>query len=345
MAGFELGELGDTFTSLGGDGVGSNFLISNAQARSGNYSLRKIALGNEWGVHTLANPREEIYIRVAIYYAGGSTTDYTSPQAWREFMRIRGADGNARMTFGFGPLEDHRFNRLVVTWAPGFGPIWLGPEHTPNTWACYEIYMKVGKPGGVMQVRKNGQEVISGTGDTKGLSEGNTIADVRFGASNVNTCMTGCWDDIAINDIYGNVNITWPGTGGIQAYMPVGDAEYTEWTPNTGANNYSRVNTVPVNDATYVDAATASLRDTYNVLRPEGSYHISAIKQVMRARLTAGSGQVAMLQRLYDIDYAQDPVTIDSTFRNFQRIYEELPGEAAINFYTLNDLEIGVISR
>jgi hypothetical protein len=79
---------------------------------------------------------------------------------------------------------------------------------------------------------------------------------------------------------------TWLGERRIDTLRPSADTAQKDWTPDTGTDNYSRVNETPINgDTSYVTAATVGNKDRYalNDL-PINPVTVAAVQALVVAR-------------------------------------------------------------
>lgn len=112
-----------------------------------------------------------------------------------------------------------------------------------------------------------------------GLNTGtNNIAYLQFSDS---TNSDVYFDNFWVFNTSGSHSNTWPnGNMVVQALYPSSDGTYTDWTPNSGSNHYSRVNEAQADDdTTYVSTTTVGNKDTYHYTSLTGV--ISQVHSVM----------------------------------------------------------------
>jgi hypothetical protein len=126
---------------------------------------------------------------------------------------------------------------------------------------------------GAVNVYANGVQVISVSGVNTGASDidsvGLTITQFQFA-----------------DDYYCVSGATWLGERRIDTLRPSADTAQKDWTPDTGTDNYSRVNETPINgDTSYVTAATVGNKDRYalNDL-PINPVTVAAVQALVVAR-------------------------------------------------------------
>lgn len=139
------------------------------------------------------------------------------------------------------------------------------------TWYRIEVLVDRTPASGsrICQARINGVQFAGASN----LVIGNNFFHAYFGGNlNSEAQTTGDWffDDIAINDTTGSFQNTWPGDGKIIHLNPNAAGDSNGFTVQVGgtvgaANNYTRVNEIPPNDATsYNGSAVLSAEDLFN---------------------------------------------------------------------------------
>lgn len=188
-----------------------------------------------------------------------------------------------------------------------------------NTWVCVEWHWKANATTGELTVKVN--DTIAGTyvGNT-GTVSCDTIA---VGGPSTSTTTLFCnlyVDDLVLNDTTGSINNSWCRQGTIVALVPKGAGNYTQWTPNTGAN-YAAVDEIPNDaDTTYVVSNTVGQIDTYNMqeLVADKSVPSTAIVNAVQwqatARYTDASGIIAPMLRSGTTDAEASNVAVGSAY-------------------------------
>ena len=138
-----------------------------------------------------------------------------------------------------------------------------------NQWTYCECKTFINDSTGTVQVRIDGQDIINATGlDTKNAGSDALIDRVSFGSSEANTSFNGT--DYVILNTSGSAplnDLIGPAT--VYAKAPTGAGNYTQWTPNTGANwaavdeNIGTPANGPDGDTTYVESTADGDRDSY----------------------------------------------------------------------------------
>jgi hypothetical protein len=140
-------------------------------------------------------------------------------------------------------------------------------------WHYIEVYGTVNASTGTCQVYLDGSLIINVTGVNTGSSGVNGI---KYTTDNI-----GGGNHINVDDIFFADSATHLGECKIETLRPTADSSVT-WTPNSGANNYSRVNETLVDgDTSYVSTASTGVRDLYTIASlgstPATIYAVNAV--------------------------------------------------------------------
>jgi len=140
----------------------------------------------------------------------------------------------------------------------------LGNEKTAS-WVRWEFYVLIGASGRI-RIRKEGAEVFdSGVIDTTG-GTGTFVQWIGCKLSSSSSGTTMYFDDIAVNDTTGVVDVTYPGDARIIGLLPTAAGANTNMTPLSG-DNYANVDDAQSSgndgDTTYVSAAVSQELDSY----------------------------------------------------------------------------------
>jgi hypothetical protein len=178
-------------------------------------------------------------------YFGFALRDTTNNQVG-VYMR---SDGTILVTNG-------AFNGTVLaTWTGAFGG---------NQWNHYQFKIVINNTTGSVEMRMNGatSDTQSVTGiNTRNGSANNYANNISFYGSSTNTAID---DAYWFNDQGAQPN-TWQGDVRAVQLMPASDSSVT-WTPNSGANNYSRVSEAHQDgDTSYVSTNTINNVDLYAI--------------------------------------------------------------------------------
>ncbi len=139
-----------------------------------------------------------------------------------------------------------------------------------TAWNYFEIETVISTTVGSITIYLNGNTVtpiVALTGiNNANAGVGTSVNQIRFGANNGN--YSGSFD---VDDYYEADTNTRVGEGFIETIRPNADGTIT-WTPNSGANNFSRVNETLVDgDTTYVQTGTLNNQDLYDMVNLAGT--------------------------------------------------------------------------
>lgn len=155
-------------------------------------------------------------------------------------------------------------------------------------------------------------------------------------------------DDIIIMDGAGSTCNDFLGDRRLVVLRPSGAGNYTQFTPNTGANYAAVDDTTPDDDTTYVASGTDNQRDTYALGNLDtGIVIVDALVLGAYAKKTdAGARSLALTVRSGSTDSDGSDATLSTSYSYVKRILETDPiAAAAWSGSTVNALEIGVKAR
>ena len=219
-----------------------------------------------------------------------------------------------------------------------------------QTWVRIEWHLIVDEISGLFELRRNGDDILSYSGDTKGANM-ESIRTVCLGT--YTTARLGEYiDDFALNDTSGAVNNSWCGPGSILLLKPKGAGNYTQFTPDSG-NNFARVNEIPhTSDSAYVESATADQIDTYEmqtltdlgVDTSDPAFNIKAVQHLMAGRWDEAETKLSRVLRLGTTDNTGAAVALSNTYyRYWDEMFDVNPFDSlAWGLAGLNSLEAGV---
>lgn len=162
-----------------------------------------------------------------------------------------------------------------------------------NQWRLLEVHFKIDNAAGVITVRSDGIEVYTSSGDTYGslATVDNVIMDATYSVMFV--------DDLALNDTTGGEDNSWCGDGYVEALLPDGNGDQSDFTGSDGnkVDNYLLVDEVPNDgDTSYVEDSVPGEFDLYTLANFDGTNKI--VRRVWvesRARSTAAVGDQCKL--------------------------------------------------
>lgn len=236
-------------------------------------------------------------------------------------VQIDNGSGNPLCSFGFTTAGS-------VYAASGSGGATLcnsaGGLFAAATWAYLEAEVVLSASVGSVNLYLNGNLVASATGV-------NTLASGGLGA------FLRCWGrfDNALNSLFDDIYVvsgaTRLGERWIETLRAANDSS-ANWTPDSGANNFSRVNETIVNgDSSYLQTAATNLRDLYGGVSlstvPAG---IDAVTVVIFAEKTsATTRQIYSSVRSGTTDSDGSAFNLAASYGRFDRILNVDPATSA----------------
>lgn len=143
------------------------------------------------------------------------------------------------------------------------------------------------------------------------------------------------YDDFAINDDSGSINNTWIGAGVIRLLKPTSDDTNSDFTPNTGVDNYANVDDFPDDgDTTYNSSTVSGDIDTFgleSVPSIATGQTINAVQAIYRARSETDVASVAPILvsgATTDTGATQSTILSDYNKTNYE-IYDVDPNTSA----------------
>lgn len=195
-----------------------------------------------------------------------------------------------------------------------------------------EFKVKIHHTLGTAEVRVNGETWLSLSGvDTQdGVNPyGNRIMLMdNQGGSEANTID---FDDLYVCDGQGAVNNTFLGDCRVDATLPTGDGNYSQWTPSTPPN-YENVNDAAANDDTdYNRSATVAQKDTYAYpdIPPTTGVVLGVAVQLTLRKDDAGGRTTRAIIRQGGTDYPGVTRGLGEAYALFTDIFEQDPSTAA----------------
>ena len=318
-------------------------------ARTGRYAFRSQwssysnYLANNMRSGVLPSSPNEVWIRLAIaqitVYSYYGTHLHT-------FLELT---DRTIMQIGFGytsgvPSVLQVFRGVTVIATGGRLPIGA-------TFRLFEAHVIIHGVTGVVQVWLDGILVIDFTGNTLS-SDTAQITDIRIGGHKLTSIgastgesMSIDFDDFAINDTAGTVNNGRIGQGGIIALFPTGDTSAKIFTPSTGTNNYSLVNSVPIDyDTTYVQAGSVGDCDLYQKGNLSVGNIVNAVMPVVQGRTVSGvTAGIALTLRSNSISVISSTFLLQQSYFPVSQLWETDPAtNGAWTLTALNSLQVGI---
>lgn len=179
-----------------------------------------------------------------------------------------------------------------------------------NTYYFLELKVVIHPSSGSFDLRINGVSRVSASGVNTRSTSNSTANQIKLAGSNA---VTNDFDDTYILDGTGSANNDFIGDVRIQALLPSGNGNYSQFVGSDGnsTNNYLLVSeTTPDDDTSYVESSSVGDKDTYAFSNLSGSPGtVFAIQTVICGRKTdAGSRSIARVIRSGSTD--EDGATV-----------------------------------
>lgn len=219
----------------------------------------------------------------------------------------------------------------------------------PNQYNYLEMKATIDPAAGSVTVKLNGNVAVS----VAGVNTRATGVSQITHASLVGTATGSGGQNVDIDDVYicntaGVRNNDFLGDVRVQAVLPTGVGNYTQWDGVTGAATHwqAQNQNPPDDDATYASdsLAVAGHLDSYamgDVTPTSGT--VAAVQVSAWARKDdAGVRTLATMVRSAAVDAVGASVNIVNTYAYLTQVYETDPGGAAWTIASVNGAEAGV---
>ena len=284
---------------------------------------------------------------IAKTYPGGNLTDVVVGVAFKAVGTLLGGaytiialldsttvQVDIRIDAGTGQLQLTRNGTLLATSVDSI-----------NADVFYYIEFKANiANAGSAEVRVNEVAWITFSGDTQSTANAFTTGmRLGRGAGGINASY---YDDLYIISNAGPPNNDYLGDIRVEAVLPDGAGNSTEWTPSAGANWQNVDDNPPDSDTSYNSSATASQQDTFSMADlVSTSGTIKGIQTLIYARKDdAGARTIRRVTRSGATDYYGSNESISAeTYTYFIDIQETDPNTgAAWTIPNFNSSEAGV---
>jgi len=207
-----------------------------------------------------------------------------------------------------------------------------------NNTCLIEVRFKPNTSDGIIQIKINSIMDIDFTGNTGSALN---INKFYIGNPDIAEAYTYAYFDNVIVD-----NATWPGNTKIQAIVPTGAGNSTQWTPSEGAN-YQCVDEKPASEVDFISTNTIDVLDQFTAGDLAGSIESIKCVQVQALAKAEGAPTPTGLQlsvRTGDTDYLGDTQLVpNTTSKQLCQIWEDNPNTSAPwEVSEVNAMEIGV---
>ncbi len=199
-------------------------------------------------------------------------------------------------------------------------------------YAWFELKVTIDATGGAVELRRNGVVLLTFSGNTKGAPTGD-ITRVQFRSMNqTGSNRIDVWlDDIVIADDEGGRNDDFLGDLRISTLVSTADTDQKDRTPDSGSDNFSRVDDIPPDDDTsYVASDVVGDRDLYAMaalgMTP---FAIRGLQQTALARKDdAGDRALAFVLKSGATVEVSPAVTLGSSYAFLETMHEQDPATA-----------------
>jgi len=305
----------------------AGIVCSTAQKKSGNYSIKLWSTGTSFT--QLFPAKTDFYLSYQAYPStwgsGGRPSWCLQNSGTNIIYWNHPSDTNTNFYLGNGTLIGSLTTRMYAA----------------TRWYLVEIHIIVHSTNGLVNVRIDGIDEITWTGNT-------AVSGPAIDRWYANSSYTDFYlDDIIINDTTGTINNSWMGGCKIEALSPIGPGSSTQWNPSTGAN-WDCVNEVPISETDYVTSNLAGALDLYDLASlPAGVSTASQFLglKVLNAIARTGTtiSYIKNSLRTNSSDVFSDPVTVPTSLLFQSTTWEINPVSGTTwTYMDINALEAGV---
>lgn len=196
-----------------------------------------------------------------------------------------------------------------------------------NTWYHIELGVFIHDSTGTFEVRLGGVAEVGPTGssDTKGQTE-STASQISLSGSLSNAQIR--YNDVTACDDSGSINNSFMGPVSILLSRPIGPGNHADWTPAGLVDNFVNVNSDRfVGDASFVQSATATQKDTYRMGGVGGT--IKAVGVNHWARHDGSTRTIRAIARVGGTDYFGPNQVLSGSYVNHQTIFDASPATSS----------------
>ena len=209
-----------------------------------------------------------------------------------------------------------------------------------NTWYYIEFSVTISDTVGTVEVRVDGETVLSLTNVDTRNGTPTTVDTLYLGANG-----SGVTNPVLVDDLYISDSITPVGPLRVYTLRPNLDTAQKDWAPLSGANNYAMVADTTIDgDTSYVQASTVGNYDLYDVgnLTPT-SATISAVNHLVWARKTDATTRAINLTTKSGATTTDSAnTTLSASYVGYNKLYETDPNTgSAWTVSGVNALQIG----
>jgi len=304
------------------NGTSASFL--NVNATAGRWGGRAIQLASS-GTGRIIRPIPPRQTVILAFAARFTRSDNPVNQAFITLYDPSSAQIVIAIDFLEGRYRCYRgwFDTEIAQSAVDFAAVAKDQYH----W--FELKVTIDATSGAVELRRNGVMLLTFSGNTNGAPTGDiTRVQLRSMNQSSNNRIDVWLDDIVIADDLGGQNDDFPGDLRITTLVPAADTVQKDWSPSSGANNFSRINEIPPDDDTsWVASATPGDRDLY-ATAPLGMtpLAIKGLQQTALARKDDAGDRALSLVLKSGAAVAVAPATVlGSSYAFIETIHEQDP--------------------
>jgi len=198
------------------------------------------------------NKTKRLYVGMALYKANGTPT-YTTGQPFFQFYDYDNVTRLVRMHMeaDFSISVYNAAGTLLGQTAGGV----VGNE----SWFYFEAYIKADASAGEVIIRINEQVVLN-------LSAKNTDSGAAGNVGAIRMWQVNSAQDLYITDLYVD-DAQFHGNCRVRSFVPDSDETHSDWTRNTGANDYECVDDIaPIDgDTTYIEGQNIDDKSSFGI--------------------------------------------------------------------------------
>lgn len=279
--------------------------IETERRRTGNYAY---ALG--WNVNNsivLPNNVNEIYVRFGFLFTN-SGAGMCSLLQWR---------ANSGEILGAIRFEAGGSNKFYVSVTSSVTTYVIISDKSlsSNQWFFVEVHIKIAD-NGVIEAKVDNEPFVIYEGKT------NNGSSQVFNTLYIQTAngMGFIFDDVAVNDINGNIDNSWCGDGHIIAIFPNANGDSSQFIGNdlNSVDNYLLVDeNLNDGDTTFVESDVPGEKDLYN-LAPSGLVDSKILRtwvEVVAKDTTTGNGQIKTLTKIGSTEHESNIIPLSLIYR------------------------------
>jgi len=189
----------------------------------------------------------------------------------------------------------------------------------PETWHDFEIKSTFHNTNGSVEIRVDGETVLSVTGVDTGATLGSYLRRVIIYSYQGVLKYAPYFDDFYCCDTAGSDHNDFLGSVRVLSNFPTAD-DTSDWTPSTGNDHYALVNeNYPNDDTDYVSSNVVGAQDTFNVgTLSSSTSNIHGVKVGFDARAESGTKTIRQVLKSGSTEVYGDDNEFDSSwdFRN-----------------------------